>query len=152
MVQSLKVKVKTQKKQLEILHSIFERYKLEDGIHLDELFPMLKMLGLKLSRDELEHLMEQLGATGESHVRPDTFLLILLDQFFCIKDQKVSLLLFKFFLLYDSLSDCQFSEHSRNGNCFFDNTFLIPGLLIKNNATQITYETCVLRCSLSIDL
>lgn len=81
--------------ELFILHSIFEVYKSTNattsGIPANNLYPLLKTLGMNLSRDKYNFMISKYQTDVERVVPLEKFVKLLLDKFLIIKETDVSI-------------------------------------------------------------
>ena len=81
--------------ELFILHSIFEVYKSTNdstsGIPANNLYPLLKTLGMNLSRDKYNLMISKYQTDVERVVPLEKFVKLLLDKFLLIKETDVSI-------------------------------------------------------------
>lgn len=81
--------------ELFILHSIFEVYKsnndITSGIPANNLYPLLKTLGMNLSRDKYNFMISKYQTDVERVVPLEKFVKLLLDKFLIIKETDVSI-------------------------------------------------------------
>lgn len=81
--------------ELFILHSIFEVYKntndTTSGIPANNLYPLLKTLGMNLSRDKYNFMISKYQTDVERVVPLEKFVKLLLDKFLIIKETDVSI-------------------------------------------------------------
>lgn len=90
--------------ELFILHSIFEVYKSTNdstsGIPANNLYPLLKTLGMNLSRDKYNLMISKYQTDVERVVPLEKFVKLLLDKFLLIKETDVSISIHIVILFY----------------------------------------------------
>ena len=90
--------------ELFILHSIFEVYKSTNdstsGIPANNLYPLLKTLGMNLSRDKYNLMISKYQTNVERVVPLEKFVKLLLDKFLLIKETDVSISIHIVILFY----------------------------------------------------